>query len=104
MQKEVRLFCGLTNVEDEIHFLFYCHNYSSIRDDFYNKMYNRLPNSKQLSLNELIIKLLNFEDYFINTQLLKFITSCFDKLSKLLSVQPSEILFIVICSSFTFVC
>ena len=34
--------CGL-NIEDETHFLFDCPKYSSIRDDFFNKMDNRIP-------------------------------------------------------------
>ena len=55
---------NIEQVKDEIHFLFCCHTYSSIRDDFYNKIYNRLPNFKQLSLNELILKLMNSEDCF----------------------------------------
>ena len=46
--------------------LFCCHNYSSITNDFYNKMYNRLRNFEQLPLKKLIVKLINFEDYFIN--------------------------------------
>ena len=33
---------GLDNIEDKIQFLFYCPNYSSVRDDFYNKKYKRL--------------------------------------------------------------
>ena len=36
--------CGL-NIEDEIHFQFDCPKYSSIRDNFFNKIDNRIPNS-----------------------------------------------------------
>ena len=42
--------CGL-NIEDEIHFLFNCPKYSSIRDDFNSKIDNRIPNNKHTNFN-----------------------------------------------------
>ena len=45
--------CGL-NIEDEIHFLFDCPKYSSIRDDFFDKIDNRIPNSKHIPISTLI--------------------------------------------------
>ena len=78
--------CGLNNIEYEIHFLFHCPNYSSIRDGFYNKIDNKFSNFKQLPLTELIIELLNSSDYFINIQLVKLISPCIDLRNKLLSV------------------
>ena len=55
------LSCGL-NIEDEIHFLFDCPNYSSIRDDLFSKIDNRIPNYKQYQLQFLIIQPMNSTD------------------------------------------
>ena len=99
------VFTNNKNIDDEIYFLIYCHNYSSIRDDFYNKMYNPLPNFKQLSLNELIIKLMKSEDYFINTQLLKFILTVL--ISETNYYRSSLEIYIIHCNLFImifFVC
>jgi len=50
--------CGSNQIEDEIHFPFYCSKYSIIRDDFYNKIQTLIPNIlKQLPVNELTIEL-----------------------------------------------
>ena len=46
--------CGL-NIEDEIHFLFDYPKYSSIRDDFFNKIDNRISNYKHIPISTLII-------------------------------------------------
>ena len=46
--------CSL-DIEDEIHFLFDCAKYSSIRDDFFNKIANRIPNYKHIPISTLII-------------------------------------------------
>ena len=53
--------CGL-NIEDEIHFQFNCPKYSSIRDDF-----------------------LNSTDYYLNKQLVRFVSSCLEMRDNLLS-------------------
>ena len=42
--------CDLS-VEDEIHFLFDCPKYSSIRDDFFNKIDIRIPNYKHIPVS-----------------------------------------------------
>ena len=42
--------CSL-DIEDEIQFLFDCAKYSSIRDDFFNKIANRIPNYKQIPMS-----------------------------------------------------
>ena len=39
------------NIKDEIHFLFYCPKYSSIRDDFFDKIENRIPNWKRIPIS-----------------------------------------------------
>ena len=67
--------CGL-NTEDEIHFLFDCPKYSSIRDDFFNKIFNRIPNYKHITISTLIIQLMNSTDYYLNKQLVQYVSSC----------------------------
>ena len=54
-------------IEDEIYFLFDCPKYSSIRDDFFNKIDNRIPNYKHIPVSTLIIQLMNSTDYYILT-------------------------------------
>jgi len=50
--------CGL-NIEDELHFLFNCPKYSSIRDEFFSKIDNRIPNYTAISTLIIIIQLMN---------------------------------------------
>ena len=56
--------CGL-NIEDDIHFLFNCLKYSLIRDDFFSKIYNRIPYYKHIPILTLIIQLLSSIDYYL---------------------------------------
>ena len=61
------------NIEDEIHSLFHCPKYSSIRDDFLGEKDDRIPNYKSyrhVPISTLIIQLLNFTDYYLNKQLI----------------------------------
>ena len=67
--------CSL-DIEDEIHFLFDCAKYSSIRDDFFNKIANRIPNYKHIPISTLIIQPMNSTDYYLNKQLVQYVTSC----------------------------
>ena len=76
--------CG-HNVEDETHFLFHCPRYSSLRDNFFSKIDHVISNPKQLSISTLIVQLMNSTDYYINMQLVQFISSCFEMRDKLLS-------------------
>ena len=77
--------CGL-NVEDEIHFLFDCPKMnSSIRDDFFNKIDKRFPNYKHRPISTLIIQLVNSTDYYLNKQLVQYVTSCLEMRDNLLS-------------------
>ena len=69
---------GSLDIEDEIHFLFDCAKYSSIRDDFLNKIANRIPNYKHIPISTLIIQLTNFTDYYLNKQLVHYVTSCLE--------------------------
>ena len=76
--------CSL-DIEDEIHFLFDCAKYSSIRDDFFNKIANRIPNYKHIPISTLIIQLMNSTDYYLNKQLVQYVTSCLEMRDNLLS-------------------
>ena len=73
--------CSL-DIEDEIHFLIDCAKYSSIRDDFFNKIANRIPNYKHIPISTLIIQLMNSTDYYLNKQLVQYVTSRDNLLSK----------------------
>ena len=54
---------------------------------FFNKIQTLIPNIRQLPVNGLIIELINSSIYFINIQLIKFISSCFDFRDELLSMK-----------------
>ena len=49
-------------------------------------MQTLIPIIRQLPVNELIVQLMNSSIYFINIQLIKFISSYFDFRDELLSV------------------
>ena len=68
----------MNEIEDEIHFLCCCSKYSTIRNAFYNKIANRIPNVKQLQLTGLFFDLMNGNDNIINMQFIKFVSSCFN--------------------------
>ena len=76
--------CGI-NVEDKIHFLFKCPKYSSIRDDFFSKIGNRIPNYKHIPISTLIIQQMNSTDYYLNKQLVQYASSCLEMRDNLLS-------------------
>ena len=78
--------CGSNEIEDETHFLFNCPKYSIQRDEFYNKVQFYVYNIKQLPPIEAIKELMNSSNYFVNLQLMKFVLSCFNLRSKLLSI------------------
>ena len=58
--------------------LFHCPRYSSLRDNFFSKIDHVISNLKQLSISTLIVQLMNSTDYYINMQLVQFISSCFE--------------------------
>ena len=91
--------CG-HNVEDETHFLFHCPRYSSLRDNFFSKIDHVISNPKQLSISTLIVQLMNSTDYYINMQLVQFISSCFEMRDKLLSNSWSVIIWLVLFTDF----
>ena len=76
--------CNL-DIEDEIQFLFDCAKYSSIRDDFFNKIANRTPNYKHIPISTIIVQLMNFTDYYLTKQLGQYVTSCLEMRDNLLS-------------------
>ena len=76
--------CG-RSIEDEIHFLFNCPKYSSTRDDFFNKIENRIPDYKYIPISTLIIQLMNSTDYYLNKQLVRYVSSCLEMRDNLLS-------------------
>ena len=73
------------NIEDEIHFVFNCPQYSSIRDDFFNNIKNRIPNYKHIPISTLIIQLMNSTDYYLNKQLVRCVSPCLEMRDNLLS-------------------
>ena len=76
-------FCGCNVIE--VHFLFQCPTYSMIRNKFHYKVKSLIPNITQLPINGLINELMNSSNYFINIQVIKYISACFDVRNKLLS-------------------
>ena len=82
---EFVLFVYSLDIEDEIHFLFDCQKYSSIRDDLFNNIDNRIPYYKHIPVSTLIIQLMNSTDYYLNKQLIQYVTSCFEMWDNLLS-------------------
>ena len=76
--------CGLS-VEDEIHFLFDCPKYSSIRDDFFNKIDITIHNYKHIPVSTLIIQLMNSSVYYLTKQLVQRVSSCLEMRDNVLS-------------------
>ena len=60
---------------------------SDFFDDFYyyHTLRHVISNPKQLSISALIVQLMNSTDYYVNMQLVQFISSCFEMRDKLLS-------------------
>ena len=74
--------CACNQTEDEIHFLFYCSKYATMRDNFYKKIEPFILNVSRLPVTDLILELMNTSNYFVSMQLIKFISSCFDARDK----------------------
>ena len=70
----------------EIHFLFYRSKYATTRDNFYKKIQPFIQNVSRLPVSDLILELMNSSNFFVNMQLIKFISSCFDSRNKMLSM------------------
>ena len=92
-------FCPVCNsgiIEDEFHFLLHCPKYSIPREKFYNQIQHNFVNFNQLSCTELIIKLMNSQNFSLNSHLLKFISLCNDLRNNLLSNHTDDTLLIIV--------
>ena len=76
--------------EDEFHSLFHCRKYSTPREKFYNQIQQNFVDLNQLSYTELIIKLMNTQNFSVNSHLLKFVSSCNDLRTNLLSNHADD--------------
>ena len=86
-------FCPICNsgiIEDEFHFLFHCTKYSIPREKFYNQIQQNFVDFNQLSYTELIIKLMNSQNFSVNSHLLKFVSLCNDLRNNLLSNHADD--------------
>ena len=86
-------FCPICNsgiIEDEFHFLFHCPKYSIPREKFYNQIQQNFVDFNQLSYTELIIKLMNSQNFSVNSNLLKFVSLCNDLRNNLLSNHADD--------------
>ena len=81
--------CNCNKIEDETYFLLDCPSYSSIRDRFFSKIQPKIPFLRLLSNETLLSHLINCTDYFINIQLISFISSCFELRDKLVTIATS---------------
>ena len=79
--------CPSNQIEDESHFPIYCSKYSTLRNEFYKKIEHIIPNLKQLSSSQVVGELMTSSNHYINIQLAKFISSCFDLRNIQLSKQ-----------------
>ena len=84
--------CNCNRIEDETHFLLDCPSFSSIRDMFFSKLEPKMPLIRLQSHESLLSYLMNSTDYFINIQLISFISTCFELRDKLISgiINPTD--------------
>ena len=84
--------CNCNRIEDETHFLLDCPSFSSIRDMFFSKLEPKIPFVRLQSHESLLSHLMNSTDYFINIQLISFISTCFELRDKLIPgiIIPSD--------------
>ena len=66
--------CNPGIIEDEFHFLLHCPKYSVPRENFYNQIQQHFVDFNQLSCTELVIKLMNSQNFSVNSHLLKFVS------------------------------
>ena len=87
--------CGLFNcnrIEDGTHFLLDCPSFSSRREMPFSKLEPNTPFLRPQSHETLLSQLMNSTDYFIDIQLISFISSCFQLRDKLVSkiINPTN--------------
>ena len=58
----------------KIHFLCYCTKYFKLRNKFFAQIQSHLHNFQQLSYSDLVIKLMNSEDIYLNLRLTNYIS------------------------------
>ena len=63
-----------TAIKDEIHFLCCCPKYFKLRNKFFAQIQSHLHNFQQLSYSNLVIKLMNSEDIYLNLRLTNYIS------------------------------
>ena len=86
-------FCPVCNsgmIEDEFHFLLHCPKYSIPREKFYNQIQHNFVDFNELSSTELLIKLMNSQNFSLNSHLLKFVSLCNDLRNNLLSNHTDD--------------
>jgi len=66
--------CDANEIEDEIHFLSYCPKYFKLRNEFFAPIQSHLRNFQKLSYSDLVIKLMNSEDIYLNLRLKNDVT------------------------------
>ena len=69
------IFCKSNSIEDEVHFLFECDNYTNERSEFMKSLDIPL----NMTSSDIFILLFNSTDLFILSKLGKFIIKCFKK-------------------------
>ena len=84
------LYCNSGINEDEFHFLFHCPKNSIPREKFYNQIQQNFADFNQLSYTELIIKLMNSQNFSVNSHLLKFVSLCNDLRTNLFSNHADD--------------
>ena len=86
-------FCPVCNsgiIEDEFHFLLHCPKYSIPREKFYNQIQQNFVDFNQLSCTELVLKLMNSQNFSVNSLLLKFVSLRNDLRYNLLSNHTDD--------------
>ena len=82
--------CSCNKIEDETHLLLDCPNYSSIRDRFFSKIEPKSHFYDYYHMRPYFLShLMNCTDYFINFQVISFISSCFEQRDKLVRMATS---------------
>ena len=71
----------------KMRFTFYliAQNIHQLETTFFYKIANRIPNYKHIPISTLIIELMNSTDYYLNKQLVQYVTSCLEMRDNLLS-------------------
>ena len=79
--RDERLCSGCLKVEKEVHFLFECNSYSTLRDDFTNSISSIVPNYLKLYNDQKFIYmyLMTCEDKNILRRASLFIFNCFKR-------------------------